>query len=358
MRAIVAMSGGVDSSVAALELKRAGYEVIGITIKTWPKEECGSVGEKLCCSLEAIRYARSVAADLDISHYVLDLSQEFASVVKEYFAREYSRGRTPSPCIYCNSKIKFACLIQKARELDAEKIATGHYARIMKTGENHVLAEAVDKWRDQSYFLYDLSRDLLPFIEFPLGKLSKERVREIASEHGFMTANRQSSQDICFTTAEGDYRSFLKRQGIEAFESGNILDMDGRIVGQHRGIASYTIGQRRGIGVSMPEPVYVIRIDPERNEIVVGTREHALNSKIRVAGFNWLTIEKLDKPVEFETKIRYNSTKAPALVTPWGDDEAIVEFKEPQFAPTPGQAAVFYDGETVAGGGWIEEVIK
>jgi tRNA-specific 2-thiouridylase len=176
-------------------------------------------------------------------------------------------------------------------------------------------------------------------------------------EYGFMTADRESSQDICFASAEGDYRKFLKKSGVEAFEPGDILDTEGKVVGQHDGIASYTVGQRRGLGLARPEPVYVLKIDADRNMIIVGTKEHAMNKKIRVAGFNWLTIEKLDKSKKFDTKLRYGAEKSSALVTPWGEDEAIVEFHQAQFAPTPGQAAVFYEGETVAGGAWIEEVL-
>ncbi|MFH1552421.1 MAG: tRNA 2-thiouridine(34) synthase MnmA [Candidatus Omnitrophota bacterium] len=358
MRAVVAMSGGVDSSVAALELKRKGYDLIGITIKTWPKEECGGVGEKMCCSLEAIQYARGVASELDIPYHVVDLSKEFTEMVKNYFAEEYVRGRTPNPCIYCNSKIKFGCLLVKARELGAERIATGHYARIIKAGEDYRLAEAKDKWRDQSYFLYDIPKETLPFIEFPLGESAKEKVREVAENQNFMSAWRKPSQDICFATAEGGYREYLKKLGVDAFLPGEILDTSGKVIGRHKGIASYTVGQRRGLGLAMPDPVYVLRIDPENNTITVGDRSHAMNSKIRVAGFNWLTMDKLEDPVEFATRIRYNGEKVQATVTPWGDDEAIVEFDRPQFAPTPGQAAVFYDGEIVAGGGWIEEVLE
>ncbi len=356
MRAVAAMSGGVDSSVAALELKRKGYDVIGMTIKTWPREECGAGGERLCCSLEAIQYARSVAEDLEIPYYVVDLSKEFAGVVKTYFAREYTRGRTPNPCVYCNSKIKFGCLLRKARELGAEKIATGHYARILERDGNYYLAEARDKQRDQSYFLYDISRETLPLIEFPVGGLSGEEVRGIAMEHDFTSAGRKSSQDICFAEADGGYREYLKKIGAGAFTPGDIVDVSGKVVGTHKGIASYTVGQRRGLGLARPEPVYVLKIDPDNNTITVGEKHHAMNRKILVAGINWLTLEKLDRPREFATRIRYNGKKAPARVTPRGDEEAVVEFKEPQFAPTPGQAAVFYDGEIVVGGGWIEEV--
>ncbi len=358
MRVVVAMSGGVDSSVAALELKKKGYDLIGITIKTWPKEECGTEGERLCCSLSAIQYARSVAEDLDIPYYVVDLSSEFAGSVKRYFAEEYSRGRTPNPCIYCNSKIKFGSLLDKARELGAERIATGHYAQIKQEGGRCFLTEARDKWRDQSYFLYDIPRETLPFIEFPLGEYAKEEVKEIAENQNFMSAWRRSSQDICFATAEGDYRKYLSNMGVDAFNSGDILDVRGNVVGRHKGIASYTIGQRRGLGLSGSGPVYVLKIDPEKNTITVGEKSHAMNRKIRVAGFNWLAIDSLDGARAFGTRIRYNSKKEKAVITPQGHDEAMVEFDEPQFAPTPGQAAVFYEGETVAGGGWIEEVIE
>jgi tRNA-specific 2-thiouridylase len=358
MRIVVAMSGGVDSSVAALKLKKDGYDVIGATIKTWPKEECGAEGEKLCCSLAAIQYARSVAEDLGIPYYVIDLSREFADIVKKYFAEEYANGRTPNPCIYCNSKIKFGFLLQKARELGAERIATGHYARVIEKDGKHFLAEAKDKWRDQSYFLYDIPRDELPFIEFPLGEMVKEEVRDAAIDQNFMSAWRKSSQDICFATAEGDYRDYLSKLGVEAFSPGDILDVSGKVVGKHKGIASYTVGQRRGLGLAMPNPVYVLKIDAENNTITVGGKSQAMNSKMRVGGFNWLAIERLDKQRRYETRIRYNGKKEKAVITPWGEDEAIVEFDEPQFAPTPGQAAVFYDGEIVAGGGWIEEVLE
>ncbi len=352
------MSGGVDSSVAAYELKRQGHDVIGVTIKTWPKEECGQTGEKLCCSLEAVQFARSVAEDLGIRYYVTDLSEEFAKEIKTYFAQEYSRGRTPNPCIYCNSKIKFGYLLNKARMLGAEKLATGHYARIIRADGNYYLAEGVDKKKDQSYFLYDIPRDVLSSIEFPLGGYTKEKVRKIALEQGLMTAQRPSSQDICFTSAGGDYREYLHERGIKAFIQGDILDTEGSVVGKHMGIANYTVGQRKGLGLSFPEPVYVLKIDPERNIIVVGSKEQAMHKKIRIGGINRLTLDKFSKEEELDVKIRYATAKSPAIVTSKGKDEAIVEFKDPQFAPTPGQAAVFYREEIVVGGGWIEEVME
>ncbi len=358
MRVIAAMSGGVDSSVAALEMKKKGFDVIGITIKTWPKDECGAMGEKLCCSLEAIQMARSVAEEMDIPYYVVDLSGEFTEIVKNYFATEYLRGRTPNPCVFCNSKIKFGYLFKKAHELGAERIATGHYARVVEEGGKFLLKEAKDKSRDQSYFLYDIDRDKLPFIDFPLGEFTKDEVRKDARNEKFMTADRRASQDICFATADGDYREYLEKFTDVVFSPGDILDIHGKVVGQHKGIPAYTIGQRHGLGVSYPEPVYVLKIDAEKNTIKVGPREYAMNSKVRVAGFNWLSIEKLTEPMELDAQLRYNGQKSPSVITPMGEDEAMVELKEPRFAATPGQAAVFYDGDTVVGGGWIEEVIK
>ncbi|MBD3426128.1 MAG: tRNA 2-thiouridine(34) synthase MnmA [Candidatus Omnitrophica bacterium] len=357
MKILVAMSGGVDSSVAALKLKSEGHDLIGATIQTWPKEECDAEGEKLCCSESAVRYARSVAEDLDIPYHVIDLSREFAEIVKDYFAEEYSRGRTPNPCIYCNSRIKFGLLLKKARQMGAEKIATGHYARILKGPGGCMLSEARDKWRDQSYFLYDISQKELSSVLFPLGEMAREEVKEMAVGRNFMSAWRKSSQDVCFATAQSDYRDYLSKLGIEAFKEGDILDTSGKVIGRHKGVAAYTVGQRRGLGLAMPQPVYVLKIDADNNTITVGEKEHAMNSRIRVAGFNWLIMEKLKGKMRFQTKIRYNSKKEAASVIPWGDDEAVVEFDRPQFAPTPGQAAVFYDDEVVAGGGWIEEAL-
>ncbi|MFH1878547.1 MAG: tRNA 2-thiouridine(34) synthase MnmA [Candidatus Omnitrophota bacterium] len=357
MRTVVAMSGGVDSSVAALMLKEKGHELIGITIKTWPKEECGSEGEKLCCSLEAIQFARSAADDLGIPFYVVDFSEEFAALVKRYFAEEYSRGRTPNPCIYCNSRIKFGYLFQKARELGAERIATGHYARIVETDKGHCLAESFDTRQDQSYFLYDIAKDKLPFIDFPLGDISKNKVRELAFKNNFMSASRRSSQDICFAAGEGGYRKYLAKLDPGAFEPGDILDENGNVLGRHKGIASYTVGQRKGLGIGSSEPLYVLKIDPAKNAIVVGNKMRAMKKKIRVSCLNWLVADRASGSLGYTVRIRYNGNKENARVTPLSDDEAIVEFDDLQFAPTPGQAAVFYNGGIVMGGGWIEEVL-
>jgi len=348
------MSGGVDSSVAALKIKEAGHEAIGVTIKMWPEGDCLRRGNKLCCSLESIQYARSVAEDIGISFHVVDLSEEFSREVTDYFVREYAAGRTPNPCIYCNSRIKFGVLFTEAAKLGAERIATGHYARIIKREDRYFLSEAQDKKKDQTYFLYDISRERLPFIDLPLGDHTKEEVRSIASVAGFTSAERQESQDVCFISEGSDYREFIASKiGSKVFEPGDILNVDGNIIGQHKGIASYTVGQRRGIGFAARDPVYVMKINADENTITVGGREHVMERKIRVGRLNWLIEDYAGKPAEFDVKIRYGSERSRAVFTPDGNGEAELEFNEPQFAPTPGQAAVFYDGEVVAGGGII-----
>ena len=358
MRIVVAMSGGVDSSVAAYQLKKMGHEVIGVTMKTWPKEECGGEGEKLCCSLEAVQSARSVAEDFGFPHYVVDYSKGFDQYIKKYFEEEYKKGRTPNPCVLCNSKLKFGLLIDKAKELGAERIATGHFARIQKNGEIFFLKEALDEYHDQTYFLYAIPKEKLEFIEFPLGDYTKEDVRIIAHQNALMPADRKSSQDICFATAGGDYRQYLKDRGVKAFSPGNIVDQKGNVLGEHKGIASYTVGQRKGIGVARPEPLYVLKIDPANNTVTVGGKDEAMKKRIIVKGLNWFIDESQRKERKCLVRIRYNGEKIPAKFIPKKVDEVIVEFDEPQFAPTPGQAAVFYDDKIVLCGGWIEEVLE
>ncbi|MBF0217191.1 MAG: tRNA 2-thiouridine(34) synthase MnmA [Candidatus Omnitrophica bacterium] len=359
MRVVVAMSGGVDSSVAALLIRDAGYEGIGITMKTWPQEDCGAAGDKLCCSLEAVQFARSVAEDLSMPFYVVNYSDVFEKEVTDYFAAEYERGRTPNPCIYCNSRIKFGHLYRKALSVGAEKIATGHYARMIEKNGSFFLSEGVDKKKDQSYFLFAIPREMLPKILFPVGELRKEEVRRIALEKGFMNAEREESQDICFATKDGDYRKYISaRVGAKAFTPGDVLDVSGKVVGRHEGIAGYTLGQRKGLGIAMGKPVYVLRIDTANNTVVIGGQEHAMKKKISVSGLNWLIDNVPENPTRYGVKIRYLSKKADSTVTPVSPDKVTVEFDAEQFAPTPGQAAVFYDGEIVAGGGWIDEALE
>lgn len=356
MRIAVGLSGGVDSSVAAMELKKKGHDVVGLTMDIWPADT-DTAGERAFSIRKAVSGAAAVAGVLGIEHHVVDLSREFAAEVKDYFTSEYARGRTPNPCVNCNRRIKFGYLWKKATELGAEKIATGHYARIVRSGGSFLLAEAADKWQDQSYFLYDIPREMFASIEFPLGGYSKEDVKEMAAREGLPAAAGPSSQDICFVEG-GDYRKFLAGSRVKAFESGVIVDVSGRELGRHKGIACYTVGQRHGLGIASEEPLYVVRIDCEANTVVVGHRAQALKGKIRVAGLNWLAEDgKRSLPMDVEAKIRYKSRKAAASISPLPGDEILLEFREPQFAPAPGQAAVFYRGETVLGGGWIEEVV-
>ncbi len=355
LRILVAMSGGVDSSVAAFELKKAGYEVEGVTIKMWPEGDCGSGGERACCSLESIQFARSVAEDLKIPFHVVDLSPEFDHEVTEYFLKEYLRGRTPNPCIYCNSSIKFGHLYKWALSMGIDKIATGHYARIIELGGEYLLSASVDKRKDQSYFLYNIPKEVIPNIVFPLGGYTKDQVREIALSEGFTSAERKESQDICFAGDKGYKEYIAQRMGHNRAKEGDILDIDGAVIGRHEGITSYTVGQRKGTGVAMGRPVYVLSINAVDNTIVLGDKDHAMKKKISVTGVNWLLTEDIEGPENLCVKIRYGSSKVKAVVSPSSDGVFTVEFDEPQFAPTPGQAAVFYKDEIVAGGGWIDK---
>ncbi|MBF0252519.1 MAG: tRNA 2-thiouridine(34) synthase MnmA [Candidatus Omnitrophica bacterium] len=354
MKIVAAMSGGVDSSVAASELLKLGHEVIGMTIKTWPKESCGKTGERQCCSLDAIQFARSTAEDLGIPFYVVNFSDEFQKIVSDYFVNEYKKGRTPNPCVYCNSKIKFGLLYKKALSIDAEAIATGHYARIIKKDGEYFLAEAVYKEKDQSYFLFDTPKEMLEHILFPLGEYTKSEVRQKAMEKGFMNAEREESQDVCFIPKGGDYREYLKEKGVtDSFLPGNIFDIKGNIIGTHKGIASYTVGQRKGLGVFSEDPLYVVSIDHKENSITVGAKEKAFKKCLKVDSINWLVRNNEISGKEIEVKIRHASKKVKAIISLNEEKSAYIEFDQPQFAPTPGQMAVFYSDEIVLGGGTI-----
>jgi tRNA-specific 2-thiouridylase len=357
MRVVAAMSGGVDSSVAAYLLKEKGYEVIGVTIKTWPEEDCLRSGDRLCCSLESINLARSVAEDLNIPHYVLDLSGIFEKEVRSYFIREYKKGRTPNPCVYCNSRIKFGELMSKARQLGAEKIATGHYADITGRKGYPLIKEGLDKKKDQSYFLFDIGQKVLESVIFPLGGLDKKNVRETAMLKGFLNFSKKSSQDICFAGADGGYKEILSETLGDEEKNGNILDMNGDVIGKHRGIYYYTIGQRKGLGVYAEKPLYVTEIDPEHNTITVGTREDALKSSILIKELKWMKPYCIQKDLGLTVRIRYNSPKVPCSIESRENGTVLIAFEEPQFAPAPGQAAVLYDRDIVAGGGWIDKAL-
>lgn len=357
-RIAVAMSGGVDSSLAAALLKKDGYEVIGVTFRMWPKEECGASIGRTCCNLESVTRARAVAGDLGIPYYVFDFSEEFKKKVIDYFCDEYLQGRTPNPCVICNEKIKFGLLYEKALALDAGLIATGHYARLdynRRTGR-FVLKVGKGLDRDQTYFLFSLSQDQLKHTLFPLADYTKEKTRILAKKFKLATSNTASSQDICFIQ-DLDYAEYIKKKTGVEIKAGQIVDQIGKVLGRHKGIPFYTIGQRRGLGIAYKEPLYVTGIDRLHNKIIVGTKKDVLRKGLIAHRLNWISIDCLDKPLRVKAKIRYNHKEQPALITPVGPDEVRVDFDLPQEAPTPGQAAVFYDRSTVVGGGWIKEVI-
>jgi tRNA-specific 2-thiouridylase len=312
-----------------------------------------------CCGLGAIEDAKKVAYKLGIPHYVMNFRDIFARKVIADFCEEYSLGRTPNPCIRCNQYIKFDALLERARGLGADFIATGHHARIEKdeAKETHLLKKGVDQSKDQSYVLYPITQKQLRHTLLPIGNLTKEKVREIARELRLSVAAKSESQEICFIP-DDDYPNFLRDYIPQAAKPGLILDEQGNILGRHQGILFYTIGQRKGLGISAREPLYVIAIEPERNAIVVGTKEKALGNELTASRLNWITTDKLTQSVAVKAKIRYRHQEAEATVTPIDEDRVYVKFKEPQMAITPGQAIVFYDGDIVIGGGTIESAKK
>ena len=356
MKVVVAMSGGVDSSVAAALLKEDGYQVIGVTMRIWLAESRQFGG---CCGLTAIEDARKVAYKLGIPHYVMNFREVFTDKVINYFVQEYRRGRTPNPCVRCNQHIKFSALLEKARGLGADFVATGHHARIEQSEaeDRYLLKKGLDRNKDQSYFLYTLTQEQLSHSLMPIGNLTKEKVREIARDLRLPVAGKPQSQEICFIPDE-NYGAFLKDYLSDAEKPGPILDERGNIIGSHRGIIFHTIGQRKGLGIATGEPLYVIAIVPERNAIIVGPKEKALADELVASELNWIAFDKLTHPLTTHSKIRYRHPEAEAIITPLGEDSIHVKFAQPQMAITPGQAVIFYDGDTVVGGGTIGYTAK
>ena len=358
MKILVAMSGGVDSSVAAAILRQEGYEVIGATIRVWSPREPSGGAERYrgCFDANTVEYARRVADKLGIPHYEVDAEGVFKRRVIAEFCQEYSRGRTPNPCISCNRYVKFHFLMEKAREVGADYIATGHYARIEKSedGDRYLLRKGVDRRKDQSYVLHRLSQEQIGYTRLPLGVFTKDRVRKLASELG-LNAHGQESQDICFIP-DKDYPHFIMDSIPGVVKPGLILDREGVVLGRHQGIMFYTVGQRKRLGISAKEPLYVTAIDPERNAIIVGTKKEASSRELIASRLNWIAIEAPEMPFKVDVKIRYFHPEAEAVIFPMNSDRVLVRFKEPQIAITPGQAVVFYREDIVLGGGIIETI--
>lgn len=346
-KVVVGLSGGVDSSVAAAALHAQGYDVIGLTL--WLMK-----GKGQCCS-EGMVDAAFICEQLGIAHHIVDTREVFEKHIIDYLVSGYESGVTPLPCSQCNRTVKFAPMLQYAKEeLGSDRIATGHYARIRYDEETgrYQLLRAVDKNKDQSYFLYDLTQDLLAGSVFPLGEQTKEETRRIANEFGLKTANKPESQDLCLIEAHGSMRDFLDKYITQ--QEGDIVNLEGQVLGKHSGIHHYTIGQRRGIGIAAAEPLYVVSLDPVMNRVVVGSRNSAGRSECTVGRMNWVSIAQPTAPIRTEVQVRYRSPAVPVTVIPLEDSRVKLSFDEPQFGITPGQAAVLYDGETVLGGGIIE----
>jgi tRNA-uridine 2-sulfurtransferase len=346
------MSGGVDSSATAALLLEQGYDVVGITLKLWP-QDCVNRAEDKCCGPQAVTDARAVCHKLGVPYYLIDEAAEFQSKVIQYFADEYKAGRTPNPCVMCNQNLKFGRLIDRADQLGAQYIATGHFARLERRDDGRVLLKrGRDLRKDQSYFLFSLRQDQLARAMFPLGEKTKSDTREVARHCNLKTADKEESMEICFVP-DNNYGNFLQQANLAQKHRGEIVDLHGHVLGHHDGIEFYTIGQRKGLGLSSPRPLYVVELDAETNRVVVGDESALDRDEFVVDRCNWIPFDHPPEQIEVTAKIRYNHPGTPATVLPLGDGRAKVKLHAAQRAITPGQAAVFYQDDLVTGGGWI-----
>ena len=352
-RIVCGMSGGVDSSATAALLREQGFDVIGITLKLWP-QDCVNRAEDKCCGPQAVTDARTVCHQLDIPYYLVDESADFQQHVIRYFADEYKAGRTPNPCVMCNQNLKFGRLIDRADQLGAAYVATGHFARVERSadGARYLLKRGRDLRKDQSYFLFSLRQDQLARIRFPLGEKTKSDTREVARQCHLATADKEESMEICFVP-DNDYGGFLQQANLVQKHRGDIVDLHGQVLGQHDGIEFYTIGQRKGLGLTTPKPVYVLELDAENNRVVVGDEAALERDEFIADRCNWHPFEYLPGPLTVTAKIRYNHPGATATLTPLDGHRVRVKLHTPARAITPGQAAVFYQDDLVVGGGWI-----
>ena len=358
-KAIIAMSGGVDSSVAALLCQQQGFDCVGVTLALTDNSDRGLPeeafpGERACCSVDDVADARSVAFRLGMPFYVFNFKDAFRREVMDRFAAAYQRGETPNPCIDCNRYIKFAKLMHRGAEIGFPYVATGHYARVEQdraTGR-WLLKKGLDENKDQSYMLYSLTQWELSRLLLPLGGLTKEETRRLAEEHGFVNARKRDSQDICFVP-DGDYAAFIRRWTGRDFPPGDFVGTQGEVYGQHKGIIHYTVGQRKGLGLSFPQPMFVKELDVENNQVVLSKAEELFSQTVAARDVNLISVESIPEPLRVKARVRYRQKEQPATVVQTGPDELRVVFDQPQRAITPGQALVLYDGDTVVGGGRI-----